>query len=58
MLKTVVIALVLGNAALLLWGSGALLRWGIGPQPQAEAVIIAPQRMLPATPSEAGSDVR
>ncbi|MFZ9106737.1 MAG: hypothetical protein ACO20R_02415 [Burkholderiaceae bacterium] len=53
-----VIALVLGNAALLLWGSGALLRWGIGPQPQTEAVIIAPQRMLPATPSEAGSDVR
>lgn len=58
MLKTVVIALALGNAALLLWGSGALLRWGIGPQPQVEAVIIAPQRMLPVTPSEAGSDAR
>ena len=58
MLKTVVIALVLGNAALLLWGSGALLRWGIGPQRQTEAVIIAPHLMLPATPSEASSDVR
>jgi hypothetical protein len=58
-LKTLVVALILANVAMALWGSGALLRWGLGPTASQPApVVVAPDRMLPATPPTAADTVR
>jgi hypothetical protein len=59
MLKTLVVALGLANIIMALWGNGALLRWGLGPGAgQPAAVVVAPERILPATPPGAADAAR